>query len=180
MRTRRISLAFLAAALLAAVACGGGGSHDSAQKSAGTTGTTGMTSTTGMAGGGDMGSTTTAAATRTVDIEMRDIAYSPNAVTVQAGETVRFVFHNAGQIRHDAFLGDAMAQDEHEHEMRSETSASMSGSKDMKSDHGVGILVDPGATGEITHTFQKGDQLLIGCHEAGHYAAGMRITITVS
>lgn len=146
--------------------------------------------------GGDSGDNSATTGTRTVDIEMRDISYSPNTVDVKAGETVRFVFHNKGKIRHDAFLGDEAAQAAHEMEMRqgeSSTTMKMDGSStsmemgagttamergDMTSSGG--ITVEPGRTGELTHTFEAGDELLIGCHEAGHYAAGMKITVNVS
>ncbi|MDQ1487755.1 MAG: hypothetical protein QOJ23_269 [Actinomycetota bacterium] len=121
-------------------------------------------------------------ATRTVDVEMRDVAYSPTSIPVQAGETVRFVFHNNGQAVHDAFLGDEAAQAEHEKEMRSESSGSGSGGMGgMGGGHGdAGIKVEPGKTGELTHTFQKGQSVVIGCHEPGHYAAGMKLALTVS
>ena len=38
----------------------------------------------------------------------------------------------------------------------------------------------PGETGEITHTFAEGDDVLIGGHEEGHYAAGMRIMMNMT
>ena len=59
----------------------------------------------GCGGGGGHGSHSTAA-DRVVNVTMRDIAYNPTTVEVKAGETVRFVFNNEGQIRHDAFIGD--------------------------------------------------------------------------
>jgi uncharacterized cupredoxin-like copper-binding protein len=120
--------------------------------------------------------------TRTVDVEMRDVAYSPTSIPVRAGETVRFVFHNNGQAVHDAFLGDEAAQAEHEKEMRSDSSGSGSGGMGgMGGGHGDGgIKVEPGKTGELTHTFEKGQSVVIGCHEPGHYAAGMKLALTVS
>ncbi len=129
--------------------CGGGGSHASH--------------------GG------TARPGRTVDVTMRDISYDPAAVTVKAGETVKFVFHNEGDIRHDAFLGDEDAQADHEKEMRKEGSSGMDG---HHSDDA--ITVDPGETGSLTHTFKAGDVVIIGCHEPGHYATGMKIAVTVT
>ena len=33
---------------------------------------------------------------------------------------------------------------------------------------------------ELTHTFVQPGQTLAGCHVAGHYAVGMKATITVS
>src|SRR5882724_8275390 len=142
------------AAVLVVGACGGGSDHSSMRSS----------------------QTTSGAAGRTVDIEMRDVAYSLPSVTVQAGETVKFVFHNAAQAVHVAFLGDEAAQAEHEKEMRSDGS----GSGGMGGMGGDGIKVEPGKTGELTHTFQKGDSVVIGCHEPGHYAAGMKLPVTVA
>jgi uncharacterized cupredoxin-like copper-binding protein len=51
-------------------------------------------------------------------------------------------------------------------------------------DHGGGdeeggITVDAGDTGELTHTFEAGDELLIGCHQEGHYEAGMKLTVNL-
>lgn len=125
---------------------------------------------------------TTAAApnTRTVDINMIDIAYDPaTPVSAKAGETIRFVFHNRGKIAHDAFIGDAAAQADHEKEMREAEGGghdTKMGGKDDKD----AITVDSGKTDEVIHTFDRAGTLEIGCHQPGHYAAGMKITVTVS
>ena len=117
------------------------------------------------------GSSADAKATRTINVVMKEFAYEPAAVTVNAGETVKFVFRNEGAVVHDAFLGDEAAQAEHEREMAA---------GDDHEGHEA-IKVDPGKTGELTHTFGKaGEALIIGCHETGHYAAGMKLTVTVS
>ena len=42
------------------------------------------------------------------------------------------------------------------------------------------ITVEPGSTGELTHTFSAADEVLIGCHEPGHYDAGMRLGIQLT
>ena len=118
--------------------------------------------------------------TRTVNVQMRDIAFSPNSIDVQAGETVRFVFKNTGKVVHDAFIGDEAAQDDHEMEMRSASSTTMGDMDHGGMDGEEGVAVEPGKTGELTHTFRAGDRLLIGCHEVGHYASGMKITINVA
>lgn len=70
-------------------------------------------------------------------------------------------------VAHDAFMGDNAAQDDNEMEMRGD-------------EGGNGITVDPGDTGELTHTFGECDELLIDCHQDGHYAAGMRVMANVS
>lgn len=119
----------------------------------------------------------TQSAPRTVKIEMRDTSFSPNKINIRTGETVRFVFTNTGAITHDAFLGDAAAQKDHETEMRA--MGGMGHGHDSMSDKDS-VTLKPGKTGKITHTFTAGSRLLIGCHEEGHYAAGMRTTITMN
>src|SRR3954464_8159242 len=126
----------------------------------------------GCGGGSDHGSSHGSAAepSGTVGVTMRDIAYEPGALSVKPGETVKFVFHNEGKIRHDAFLGDEAAQADHEKQMQGE--GSMGGSGGMDGHHDTdAIKVEPGMTGSLTHTFEPGDTLVIGCHEPGHYAA---------
>ncbi len=119
--------------------------------------------------------------TRTVEIDMRDIAFAPDEVQVDAGETVRFVFRNMGAVPHDAFIGDEAAQDDHEMEMRDADAGGMDMDDGGNGDAGEGgITVQPGDTGELTYTFREGDQLFIGCHQQGHYAAGMKIMINMS
>ena len=109
---------------------------------------------------------------RTVQIEMHDIAYQPADVKVTAGETVRFVFHNQGKIAHDAFLGDESAQMDHEREM--------TGMGGMHQGNGDAITVAPGKTGDLTHTFATAQSVLIGCHQPGHYTAGMKLKVDVT
>lgn len=109
---------------------------------------------------------------RTVEVEMRDIAFAPTSVEVRAGEKVRFVFKNTGQVVHDAFIGDEAAQEAHGREMR-----------DGHGDHGKGaaaVSVRPGKTATLTHTFDRPGQIILGCHQPGHYIAGMRAQITIA
>jgi len=136
----------------------------------------------------------TGSATRDVSIDMVDNAFKPATVKVDAGQSVRFVFNNTGAVEHDAFIGDAAAQAAHEEEMNPSdgmSSSSSMSSGDMGSDttmdsdmgsqdDGDGITVKPGETGELTYTFNKPGTVEIGCHEAGHYASGMKITVTAT
>ena len=131
---------------------------------------------------GDDASSTTSDTTRTIKVEMVDIAYSPTAVQVKEGETVRFEFTNNGKVAHDAFIGDEMAQADHEEEM-SRIASSMDGSGMGHGSHGgdsEAITVEPGKTGELEHTFDQAGDYQIGCHEPGHYKAGMKIAVTVT
>jgi uncharacterized cupredoxin-like copper-binding protein len=109
---------------------------------------------------------------RTIEVEMRDIAFAPTAVDVRAGEKVRFVFKNTGQLTHDAFIGDQAAQDAHEKEMR-----------EGHGDHGKGsnaVTVAAGRTAQLVYTFERPGQILLGCHQPGHYTGGMKAAINVA
>ena len=114
------------------------------------------------------------AADRTVEIEMVDIAFAPATLSVNRGETVRFVFANTGALVHDAVVGDAEEQAAY-----ARRSAGSGGAHD----HGSGppaVHVSPGKTGELTVTFDEAGTAIVGCHQPGHYDAGMRIMVEVS
>lgn len=117
---------------------------------------------------------TAAPSQRTVEIEMRDTAFAPTVVDVKVGDAITFAFTNKGAIRHEALLGDEKAQQDHAIAMSAASASEMH-------DHGASALtLEPGQSGELTHTFDTKGTLLIGCHEPGHYDAGMHVTITVS
>ena len=124
-------------------------------------------------GSGDGGSTVAGSGEdRTIEVEMRDIAFAPTAVDVRSGEKVRFVFTNTGQVTHDAFIGDEAAQDAHEKEMRS-----------AHGGHGKGsnaVSVEPGKVRPLTYTFDKPGRILIGCHQPGHYTGGMKAAVNIA
>ena len=98
------------------------------------------------------------------------LRYEPDRFTVEAGQTVRFVISNTGQAVHEFYVGDEAAQQEHEAEMRE---------MGMQHDEENGLSVNPGQTETLEVTFEEATESLVGCHEPGHYAGGMRATITV-
>ncbi len=125
----------------------------------------------GCGSGGDEPTLASAGEDRTIDVEMRDIAFSPTAVDVRAGEKIRFVFTNTGQLTHDAFIGDEAAQEQHEKDMRS----------GHAHDEGAdAVTVKPGKKAQLVHTFDRPGRILIGCHQPGHYTGGMRTTVNVA
>lgn len=111
---------------------------------------------------------------RVIEVDMLDtFAFEPDAITVQAGETVRFVLHNRGVLPHDFTVGDGTAQMHHEEEM-------MHGGGHGHGDAGSAILVDGGKTGELVVMFPATPvEWLVGCHVPGHYDAGMHGTLSV-
>lgn len=124
------------------------------------------------------GSDNRAETARTVEIDMLDIALSPDTINVEQGETVRFVFTNKGKVPHDAFIGDRAAQMEHG------TLMTQSGGHDHGGGHGnstnSAVTVEPGKSAQLTYTFDKVGTVEVGCHQPGHYDGGMRTRVTVS
>ena len=111
-------------------------------------------------------------AVRTIEVTMTDdLRYDPAAITVTAGETVRFVVRNDGAAVHEFLIGTEEEQAAFEAEMSD-------GHGDGHGDE-AGVSVDPGAAGEFTYTFDEPGELLIGCHEPGHYDGGMVAVVTV-
>ncbi len=106
---------------------------------------------------------------RTVEIAALDeLAFEPSEVRVEVGETVRFVVRNEGQVSHEFVLGDEEVQEAHE----------MAAAEGME--HGeamveamAALTLDPGATEEVTVTFDEPGEVLYGCHVPGHYDGGM-------
>ena len=111
-------------------------------------------------------------ADRVIEIQTTDaLTFEPADITVATGESVTFRLSNNGALVHDFTLGDQATQDEHEAEM-----SEMDG---MAHDEPTVVTIPAGETVELTWTFGDGGSVLIGCHEPGHYAAGMTGRITV-
>lgn len=106
-----------------------------------------------------------------VAVTMTDaMRFTPDLLTVKAAEEVTFVVRNDGVIVHEFFVGTEPEQAEHAKEMAA---------GGMSHGHDNALSVEPGTTGSLTMTFADAGTLLVGCHEPGHYAAGMRATLTV-
>lgn len=143
-----------------------------------------------------------AKATRTVELVMGDMSFSPGSVEVKAGETVRFVLVNKGQLLHEFNLGDAAMHAHHQEEMLDMLKSGQltpTALMPMAMDHGAmdhsakdhgakagmthddpnSVLVEPGKTGELTWTFSAADKLQFACNIPGHYQAGMVGTLKV-
>ena len=133
-----------------------------------------------------------ASATRTVQVDMTDIAFTPTTLDVKAGETVRFVLVNKGQLLHEFNLGNAAMHGAHQKEMLEMQQSGMltptgmshagmdHGSMGMQHDDPNSVLVEPGKTAELTWTFTRADNLEFACNVPGHYQAGMVGKVKVS
>jgi uncharacterized cupredoxin-like copper-binding protein len=118
-------------------------------------------------------------ATRTIEVRTSDeLIFEPAEVSVQQGETVMFRVINEGNLPHDFVLGDEATQEEHAAEMAaSEEDMQREG---MEHGEANAISVPAGETVDLTWTFDGDTEgILYGCHEPGHYEAGMVGRITV-
>jgi uncharacterized cupredoxin-like copper-binding protein len=112
-----------------------------------------------------------------VEVTMTDMAFTPTVVNVKAGEKVRFRFRNDGDAIHEAVIGDLAFQQDHAAEM-----AAMGPSADTMASTAIEhapLIVQPGETGELTYTATTVGDLVIGCHQPGHWEAGMKATLAV-
>jgi uncharacterized cupredoxin-like copper-binding protein len=105
-----------------------------------------------------------------VEVVMSDtMRFAPDPISVKAGEDITFVVVNEGVIVHEFFVGNEDEQSHHAAEMAAGGSHG----------HDNALSLSAGETGTLTMTFEKAGSLLIGCHEPGHYDAGMKATLTV-
>jgi uncharacterized cupredoxin-like copper-binding protein len=114
---------------------------------------------------------------RSIEVRMDDqMRFTPSSLEVRAGETIRFVVHNAGQTAHEMVLGSDQEIREHAQAMQQGA-----GHSDGHS-HGSGaaITVAAGQKGELVVKFDQAGTWQMACLIPGHYEAGMRGTVQVS
>lgn len=119
-------------------------------------------------------------ATRTVTIVASDSEFSLKSVKAKAGETIRFVVRNEGQLVHEMTIGTKAMQEAHQSEMLGFAASGaieadrIDRAKLGSHDHGNNVLLEPGQSGEIVWTFAQASDLEFGCNVPGHYDAGMK------
>lgn len=131
-------------------------------------------------GMGDMGDHDDAAkaedADRVVEVRMVDgRRFEPETIDVKKGETITFKLVNEDDVFHQFVLGDEEAQASYDEEMKAMGDEPM----DMDDEANVRTL-EGGETKELDWTFEEAGTVVYGCHQPGHYEAGMKGTITVS
>ena len=113
-----------------------------------------------------------AAVSRTITLDMTDaMRFAPDRLSVQEGDTVRFVVRNRGRMLHEMVIGTPDELARH--------AAMMAKFPGMEHDAAYMAHVDPGRSGEIVWHFNRPGSFEFACLIAGHYQAGMRGTLTV-
>lgn len=112
-------------------------------------------------------------ADRTIQVRLLDdMAYDPDRFDIMAGQTVRFEVTNSGEIRHEFFIGTLTEHSDHATAMREGGYA-----EDIA--HPASVRLGAGESQVLEYTFTDAGELLVACHEAGHYEAGMVAPVTV-
>jgi len=110
---------------------------------------------------------------RTVKVDMSDaMRFTPDALTVKQGDTVRFLVKNSGKVMHELVLGTMKELKEHAELMKKHPG--------MEHDEPYMAHVAPGKTEEIVWQFTKAGEFDFACLIAGHFDAGMvgRVEVT--
>lgn len=105
----------------------------------------------------------------TVHIAIHYSSFAPDRLSVDPGETVRFVIENTDPIDHEFILGDEHVQLVHEE-----------GTEAHHAPRPGEVSVPAGETVVTTYTFpQTPGELIFGCHLPGHYDFGMRGAVVI-
>jgi uncharacterized cupredoxin-like copper-binding protein len=111
-------------------------------------------------------------AVRTVRVDMSDkMRFSPDAIEVKQGDTVRFLAKNSGKTMHEMVLGTLPELKDHAELMKKHPG--------MEHNEPYMAHVGPGKTAEIVWQFTKAGEFYFGCLIPGHFEAGMVGKITV-
>jgi uncharacterized cupredoxin-like copper-binding protein len=104
----------------------------------------------------------------TVDVRMHFSKFVPATVTVPAGRPIRFVVHNDDFIDHEFIVGDDALQIRHE-----------AGTEPNHGARPTEVDVPAGESVTTVITFTRRAGLTYACHVPGHFAYGMKGTLTV-
>lgn len=127
-------------------------------------------------------------ASRTIIVEMFDNYYEPEEISVEPGETVRFVIKNEGSLVHEFNIGTPSMHEGHQKEMmmmvehgviqggklnKDMMNMDMGNGKTMKHDDPNSVLLEPGQSKEVVWKFTEESDIEFACNVPGHYQAGM-------
>ena len=126
--------------------------------------------------GGPAQSLEAATGPRLIRIDLLDFRFEPSVVDVRLGERVRFVAVNRSDLPHELFIGSSVEQDQH-HALRA---AAPPDTQDQLDEGAAGVYVPARGTAQFTYRFDHPGELVMGCHLAGHFEAGMHAVIRIT
>lgn len=124
---------------------------------------------------------------RRIEVSMTDNAFQPSQISIKAGETVRFVIRNDGELVHEFNIGTNKMHEAHRQEMMQMVDMGVleadrinhdamghgNGNMMMKHDDPNAVLLEPQQTAEVIWTFPETASLQFACNVPGHYEDGM-------
>ena len=102
---------------------------------------------------------------RTIEVEMSEMAYTPSRIEVKRGEQIRFVIRNAGQEDHEFLLATTEENLKHAEEMKKHPH--------MEHDDPNGVRLAPAKSAEIVWKFTKAGTFEYSCLIPDHRDYGM-------
>ena len=136
--------------------------------------------------GGDHGSGEAGIASevsRTIEISMIDTRFTPERLSVEVGETIRFVVTNNGALIHEFNIGTAQMHAMHQREMMmmvqhgvlelDKINHARMTTEAMQHSDPNSVLLEPGQSAEIVWKFSEAGELEFACNVPGHYQSGM-------
>ena len=103
---------------------------------------------------------------RVIDMTMDDtMRFTPDRITVKAGETVRFFLKNTGKVPHEFVIGSMDELREHAEMMRR--------MPEMKHEEPNSITLAPRQIGGVVWQFERQGTVDFACLVPGHFEAGM-------
>lgn len=132
--------------------------------------------------GGAAAPAPSASGSRTVEITISDFSFSPNVLTLNAGETVVLKLHNIGKLEHEFMAGRAATPSKGYAEdwlaKAAPALAPHTHGGEVHLGEGVRVSADWYSTLKLVVPQERG-QYEFGCFVAGHYEAGMKGTLIV-
>ena len=102
---------------------------------------------------------------RTVKVDMSEMAYAPLRVEVKRGEQIRFVIRNIGKEEHEFLIATTAENLKHAEAMKD--------NPQMAHDEPNGVKLAPEKSAEIVWKFTKGGTFEYSCLIPGHRDGGM-------
>lgn len=120
---------------------------------------------------------------RVIEISLDEMSFDPETITVEQGETIRFILTNTGRAVHEFNIGTDTMWDGHREEMRTMTrmgmitvrsvNHSLMIASGMMHDEPNSVLLEPGQSGEVIWMFSENAEFGFACNIPGHRETGM-------
>ena len=108
---------------------------------------------------------------RTIEVEMSEMAYTPSRIEVKRGEQIRFVIRNAGKEEHEFLLATTQENLKHAEAMKK--------NPHMEHDDPNGVRLAPKKSAEILWKFTHAGTFEYSCLIPDHRDYGMIGRVTV-